>query len=1615
MIGATRRWFRRHRNGIAIGVGVVGAGYLAGQYVLSKISETRERMSSERIARENLRRRFEQNQTDCTFTVLALLPTAAENILEALPVEELTKELQQKKAERLAKLNAGEIPVSEISSSGAPSATEDDGRSLSSLRSEGYLRTSQVADSSSGLETPKSKSRTQLWNDLKINSLTRSFTLIYTLSLLTLLTRIQLNLLGRRNYLSSVVSLASPPQNPSTINLEDHDDEGIGHAFGNDFETNRYYLTFSWWLLHRGWRQLMEKVKEAVEEVFGPVNPREDITQERLSELTLAVRKKVEGATEEERRSTKWLSYLLPSRDQEDYVLKESGVLSASETSPLQNPSSLRHLLDETSDLIDSPPFTQILTLLNNEAFSTLIDNKCAIEAFKSTTTPTHEDQHEQQEPQHFSSSVTLTQTTYASPSTPGPKAKLATILAVIARQAHAIGNGTEPPNEYLTAMEQGVRELEAFAAVVYSSNFFDAKLPVSGSNPEGGPPSTMAATNDANATNDNVSSRRNSPGFAATAEVGGFGEGKEGVVEVGGEESVVDLGRPPSADDDATTPSFEKVWGKAVEEQQQQDSSGSAHAHSIYILKRLILEVSLFSLSYNLQVSVGLPDFGGNMHCVTYGDCRTSLQSSLQSRHSDTWQIEKSAPVNDQHRDKSLVAPGGWRVMETSPTAVHAAVGRLMPEGGSMVVSLTANNPPPTTISSLTPKPPVLPVPVEVRCVARHGGSFGQEPAVMASSAANMTATASPTPTVRATPQGGIFDHSNPSKYDPKNPITLFIIQAALIIMICRALHYPLSKIRQPRVISEVVGGIILGPSVMGRIPGFQEAIFPEESIPNLNLVANIGLVLYLFMIGVETNMRSMLSNWKVAVSVSAAGMILPFGLGCAVAYGLYHEFRDDPELAPISFGTYMLFIGIAMAITAFPVLCRILTELELLNTTVGEIVLSAGVGNDIVGWILLALCVALVNASTGLTALWVLLTCVAFVLFLTFAVRPVFLWYLKRTGSLHNGPDQSVVALTLLLALGAAFFTQVIGVHAIFGGFLVGLICPHEGGFAIKTTEKIEDLIGAVFLPLYFALSGLNTNIGLLDTGITWGYVVAVIVIAFAAKVAGGMFASRLNGLVWRESAAIGVLMSCKGLVELIVLNIGLQARILSRRTFTIFVVMALATTFATTPLTLYLYPEYYRDRMERWRRGEIDWDGNEILSESDPSDSSGIAQQKARGSSTQKFLVYLRLDNLAGLFTFVSLLGLGDDSKTPSSKVHHRHEDKKIDLPAKKERPVEVHGLRLIELTDRDSSVMKVSEARDYSFSDPILNTFRTFSQLNTLTVSGAVVISPEHAYAETIVNRARDLSSDFILLPWSETGGMSEHQITLFDDKTEKFSTGPHSAFVSSILKNAKCPVGVFINKGFGGPQLTRPQPGQLSRSISGSSIYKSADITLSPALNQGHHIFFPYFGGADDKVALRLVLQLAKNSAITATIVHVDTSDEVSTASSAEGDANAPSTPTSQDKDADNSFFNALRDSLPEALTSRVIFQDLKTTPTAMVTAVLDAAKADVGKSKDNTGDLVIVGRTNVATAALTSAGLSSGEMGSEAKRALGVFGEAMAATSNAVQASVIVVQAGPNV
>lgn len=272
---------------------------------------------------------------------------------------------------------------------------------------------------------------------------------------------------------------------------------------------------------------------------------------------------------------------------------------------------------------------------------------------------------------------------------------------------------------------------------------------------------------------------------------------------------------------------------------------------------------------------------------------------------------------------------------------------------------------------------------------------------------------------------QAGVLEGANPVTYQKSNPIQLFIIQATIIIVFCRILHYPLSYLNQPRVIAEVIGGILLGPSVMMRIPGFKESIFPTDSMPVLSNVANLGLIIFLFLVALELDVRLFTKNWKIALSVGFAGMALPFGLGVGIAWGLYHQFRSDEGIVDINFGVYALFVGTALAITAFPVLCRILTELNLLGSSVGVTVLAAGIGNDVTGWILLALCVALVNNATGLAALWALLCTIGWTLFLCFAVRPCFIWCLRRTGSLQNGPTQGMVALTLLIALVSAWFT--------------------------------------------------------------------------------------------------------------------------------------------------------------------------------------------------------------------------------------------------------------------------------------------------------------------------------------------------------------------------------------------------------------------------------------------------------------------------------------------------------------------------------------------------------------------------------------------------------------
>lgn len=673
-----------------------------------------------------------------------------------------------------------------------------------------------------------------------------------------------------------------------------------------------------------------------------------------------------------------------------------------------------------------------------------------------------------------------------------------------------------------------------------------------------------------------------------------------------------------------------------------------------------------------------------------------------------------------------------------------------------------------------------------------------------------------------------------------------------------------------------------------MGRIPHFTDTIFPKESMAGFTLAANIGLIFYLFLVGLEIDLRFLVRNWRTAVSVASLDMAVPFALGYALAYGIYNQFKGEPNTVSINFATFGLFVAIAIAITAFPVLCRILTSLNLLNANVGVITLTSGIANDVLGWVLLALCVTLVNAGNGITALYVLLVAAGYALFLSFALRPTFMWILRKTGSLENGPSQGVVALTVFMVLLSAFFTDIIGAHSVFGAFMIGLMCPHEGGFAIKLTEKLEDIVAVLFLPLFFARSGLNTNLGLLDSGVTWGYVIAIIMVAFVSKIFGGTMGARLNGLVWRESLTIGVLMSCKGLVELIVLNIGLQAKILSVRTFTMFVVMALVTTFATTPIVSYLYPPAYQRKLELWKAGKIDWEGNQLHPDHD-----NEAELEKKLDVADRLLVYLRADGLSSLFLVVNLFSSAGSRSPNSSKsstnltpipekglftTNLRHSSDDTSAEESQRKRLRIHSLRLTELSERTSSVMRVSEPyEEYAGNDPIMKAFGSLANTTAsrnVVISGHVSIAPADAFAETLISKASSTSSDFILVPWSETGSLSElPSYFVGSAQRDPMVNRDFSRLVDDLFQSAKttASVGVFIDRTLLKFRSSAAASSSSSNGISSAASTYDEHAVIYSSDNGKAHLHVLYASSTDDLFAVKLALQLAQNPSVTLNI------------------------------------------------------------------------------------------------------------------------------------------------
>jgi Kef-type K+ transport system membrane component KefB len=405
--------------------------------------------------------------------------------------------------------------------------------------------------------------------------------------------------------------------------------------------------------------------------------------------------------------------------------------------------------------------------------------------------------------------------------------------------------------------------------------------------------------------------------------------------------------------------------------------------------------------------------------------------------------------------------------------------------------------------------------------------------------------------------------------------PLPLLILQTCVIIVAARFVGGLARRLGQPSVIAEVLAGILLGPSLLGRVlPGTFQQLFPKASLPGLSLLSQVGLVFFMFLIGLELDPKLLRGRGKTSFAISAAGIFVPFTLGALLAVQIFAS-QAGPGVPRLSF---VLFMGIAMSITAFPVLARILAERNLIRTELGSIALACAAADDVTAWCLLAMVVSVVHSAGLGAALLTTLEAVAFAGFMLLCVRPLLARLGARVTTREN-LTQNVVALTFVLLLASAFTSELIGIHALFGAFLFGTIMPRQGDYAHALAERLEDFVVVALLPLFFAYSGLRTQLGLVQGAGDWLLCLTLIGVACAGKFGGSFAVARISGMTTRDSAALGVLMNTRGLMELIVLNVGLDLGVISAKIFTMMVIMALVTTIMTTPLLELVAPRSFQ----------------------------------------------------------------------------------------------------------------------------------------------------------------------------------------------------------------------------------------------------------------------------------------------------------------------------------------------------------------------------------------------------------------------------------------------------
>ncbi|KAL2595049.1 hypothetical protein AAZV13_11G018000 [Glycine max] len=545
-----------------------------------------------------------------------------------------------------------------------------------------------------------------------------------------------------------------------------------------------------------------------------------------------------------------------------------------------------------------------------------------------------------------------------------------------------------------------------------------------------------------------------------------------------------------------------------------------------------------------------------------------------------------------------------------------------------------------------------------------------------------------------------GAFQGDNPLDF----ALPLAILQICLVLVVSRGLAYLLKPLRQPRVIAEIIGGIILGPSVLGRNKSYMQKVFPPRSLPVLDTLANIGLIFFLFLAGLELDLKSLRQSGNRVLAIAMAGISLPF------------------------------VIGIAM---------------------------SAAAINDIAAWILLALAVALSGHDRSpLVSLWVFLAGCGFVICAILIVPPIFKWMSQRC---HEGEpvEEVYICATLAAVLAAGFVTDAIGIHAMFGAFVVGILVPNDGPFASALVEKVEDLVSGLFLPLYFVSSGLKTNVATIKGAQSWGLLAFVIFTASFGKILGTLFVSLFCKVPFNEALVLGFLMNCKGLVELIVLNIGKDRKVLNDQTFAIMVLMAVFTTFITTPLVTAVYKPARKGKITNYKYRTIG---------------------RKNANSQLRILACFH-----GARNIPSMINLIEASRG-----------------IQKRDALCVYAMHLKEFSERSSSMLMVHKARrnglpfwnkgHHADSNHVIVAFEAYRQLSQVSIRPMIAISSMNNIHEDICATAERKGAAVIILPFHK------HQRL---DGSLNITRNDFRWVNKRVLEHAPCSVGIFVDRGLGG--------------------------------------------------------------------------------------------------------------------------------------------------------------------------------------------------------------------